>query len=51
MDGCRLAAIPLFADLEPEHLDALAAVASEAEASPGQSLAGEGDFGHALYAI
>ena len=47
----RLAAIPLFAELEPEHLAALADVVSEVEAVPGQPLCTEGDFGHALYAI
>jgi CPA1 family monovalent cation:H+ antiporter len=51
MDSARLAAVPVFADLEPEDLEALAAVASEVTAEAGQVLAGEGDFGHALYAI
>ncbi|HEY2776799.1 MAG TPA: cyclic nucleotide-binding domain-containing protein [Gaiellaceae bacterium] len=51
MEPTRLAAIPLFESLDPEHLEALAAVASEVEAHAGQSLANEGDFGHALYAI
>jgi len=51
VDSARLTAIPLFAELEPEHLAALAEVVSEVEAVPGQSLATEGDFGHALYAI
>src|SRR5438105_3706185 len=51
MEASRLAAIPFFATLEPEHLTALAAVASEVGAEAGQTLAGEGDFGHAFYAI
>lgn len=51
MDTARLAAIPVFSELEAEHLDALAAVASEVSAETGQTLASEGDFGHALYAI
>jgi CRP-like cAMP-binding protein len=51
MDSTRLAAIPLFAALEPDQLDAVAAVATEVSAEPGQALATQGDFGHALYAI
>jgi CRP-like cAMP-binding protein len=51
MDSSRLAAIPLFASLEADHLDAVAAVASLVGAETGQALATQGDFGHALYAI
>ncbi len=51
METARLAAIPLFADLAPTDLEAIAGVASEAEAEAGQALVTEGDFGHALYAI
>ncbi len=51
METTRLAAIPMFETLEPEHLQALAEVASETEAESGQALATQGDFGHALYAI
>ncbi|HEY0415436.1 MAG TPA: cyclic nucleotide-binding domain-containing protein [Gaiellaceae bacterium] len=51
MEPSRLAAIPLFATLEPGHLEALAAVAKETTAGPGQQVATQGDFGHALYAI
>ena len=51
MESSRLAAVPLFQALDPEDLDALAAVASEVVAVEGQTLAAEGDFGHALYAI
>lgn len=51
METARLAAIPLFSGLDDSDLGAIAAVASEVEASAGQKLATEGDFGHALYAI
>lgn len=51
MDSSRLAAIPLFRSLDPEHLEALASVASETVAVVGQRLATQGEFGHALYAI
>jgi CRP-like cAMP-binding protein len=51
VEASRLAAIPLFANLRPEDLAALAAVASEVQAEAGQSIATEDDFGHALYAI
>jgi CRP-like cAMP-binding protein len=51
VETTRLTAIPLFGALEADHLQALADVASEAEAQPGQTLATQGDFGHALYAI
>jgi CRP-like cAMP-binding protein len=51
VETTRLAAIPIFATLEPDHLQALADVASEVEAEAGHALATQGDFGHALYAI
>lgn len=51
METARLAAIPLFSGLDDSDLGAIAAVAAEVEASAGQKLATEGDFGHALYAI
>ncbi len=51
MEISRLAAIPLFAGLDDTDLTAIAAAASEVEAEEGQTLASEGDFGHALYAI
>jgi CRP-like cAMP-binding protein len=51
MDPARLAAIPLFHSLAEEHLAALAAVATETDATEGQRLATQGEFGHALYAI
>ena len=51
MDVARISAIPLFADL-PEHDRALIAeAAAESEASAGEALVTEGDFGYALYAI
>ena len=51
MDASGVAAIPLFAGLDEADLATVAAAASEAEAVEGQSLATEGDFGYALYAI
>ena len=51
MDATRLAAIPLFADLSDADRAAIAESAYEVEATEGQALATEGDFGYALYAI
>jgi CRP-like cAMP-binding protein len=51
MDAERLAAIPLFADLTDADRAAVAESAYEVEATEGQALATEGDFGYALYAI
>ena len=51
MEISRLASIPLFAGLDETDLTAIAASASELEAEEGQTVASEGDFGHALYAI
>ena len=51
MEISRLAVIPLFSDLDETELAAVAEAASEVEATEGQTLATEGDFGHALYAI
>jgi CRP/FNR family transcriptional regulator, cyclic AMP receptor protein len=51
VETSRLAAIPLFAGLADDDLAAIAAAASEVEAGEGQSLATQGDFGHALFAI
>jgi CRP/FNR family transcriptional regulator, cyclic AMP receptor protein len=51
VEASRLAAIPLFADLKPADLAAMAAAASEVEADEGATLATQGDFGHALFAI
>src|ERR1041384_7386358 len=51
MDAARLAAIPLFADLSDADRTVIAEAAYEVEATEGQALATEGDFGYALYAI
>ena len=51
METSRLAAIPLLAGLEDADLAAIAAAASEVEADQGQTLATQGDFGHALFLI
>jgi CRP-like cAMP-binding protein len=51
MEASRLAEIPLFAGLAEDDLAAIAAAASELSAVEGQTLATQGDFGHALYAI
>ena len=51
METSRLAAIPLFAGLDETDLDRVAAAASDVEAVEGQSLATQGDFGYALYAV
>ncbi len=51
METSRLQAIPLFAGLDEADLDTIAAAASEVEAVEGQSLATQGDFGYALYAV
>lgn len=51
MEASRLAAIPLFQGLGDADLAAIAAAASEVSADEGETLATEGDFGHAMYAI
>jgi len=51
VEGARLSAIPLFADLSPSELESLAAVASELAIPEGAMPAEEGDFGHAFFAI
>jgi CPA1 family monovalent cation:H+ antiporter len=51
MDRVRLSAIPLFAGLAPQELDAVARVATERDVAEGEELTREGDFGHALFAI
>lgn len=51
MDASRLAGIPLFAQLSPDDLAALATAAVEVEAETGRALATERDFGHALFVI
>jgi CRP-like cAMP-binding protein len=47
----RIAAIPLFAALDPSELAAVAAVAGELEVESAATLASEGDFGHAFFAV
>ena len=51
MEASRLTSIPLFAGLADADLAAVAETAYEVEASPGEKLATERDFGYALYAI
>ena len=51
MEISRLAAIPLFADLSEGDLAAVASIATEFEVPPGEPVATEGDFGHALFAV
>jgi CPA1 family monovalent cation:H+ antiporter len=51
VDAERLEAIPLFAGLPPGELAAIGEVVSEVELAAGTSIADEGAFGHALYAI
>jgi CRP-like cAMP-binding protein len=46
-----LAAISLFSGLEADDLERVAEKASEVDASDGEALATQGDFGYALYAI
>jgi CRP-like cAMP-binding protein len=51
VETSRLAAIPFFADLSDDELAAVAAKATEREVEIGETIAHEGDFGHALFAI
>jgi CRP-like cAMP-binding protein len=51
VDASRLAAIPLFADLGEDDLASISASAIEVEANEGETLATQGDLGHALFAI
>jgi CRP-like cAMP-binding protein len=51
METTRLAAIPLFADLDEADLTTIAAAAVEVEAAQGETLATQGDLGHAMFAI
>ena len=43
-----MAALPFFAGLPEDELDAVASCASECEFAPGDALTSEGDFGHAV---
>ena len=47
----RLSGIPLFDGLPGETLEAVATAATEVDASEGDFVAREGDFGHAMYVI
>ena len=51
METSRLAAIPLFADLDEADLATIAAAAVAVEAAEGETLATQGDLGHAMFAI
>jgi CRP-like cAMP-binding protein len=51
METSRLSAIPLFADLDDADLATVAAAAVEVEAAEGETLAMQGDLGHAMFAI
>ena len=51
VDASRLAAIPLFADLSHGDLAAIGESAVEINADPGETLATQGDLGHAMFAI
>jgi CRP-like cAMP-binding protein len=51
VDASRLAAIPLFADLDEDDLASISASAIEVEADEGETFATQGDLGHALFAI
>jgi CPA1 family monovalent cation:H+ antiporter len=51
VDSARLEAFSLFFELAEDELAAIASVATETTVEAGKSLASEGDFGHALYAI
>jgi CRP-like cAMP-binding protein len=51
VEASRLAAISFFAGLDPDDLERIAGKASEVDASEGEALATQGDFGYALYAI
>jgi CRP/FNR family transcriptional regulator, cyclic AMP receptor protein len=51
VEPSRLAEIPLFAALGNRQLAEIAAVAAEAEAGEGETIATQGELGHALFAI
>ena len=51
MDASRLAVIPLFADLPDADLATIASAALEVKVEPGETLAAQGQTGHALFAI
>ena len=51
MEGSALASIALFADLDENARDTLAAVCSSVEVDAGTPLVQEGDFGYTLFGI
>jgi CRP-like cAMP-binding protein len=51
METSRLAAIPLFSELDEADLAVAASAATEQEVAAGDEIVTEGDFGYALYAI
>jgi len=51
MDASKLAVIPLFAGLPDADLAIIASAALEVEVEPGETLAAQGQTGHALFAI
>jgi CRP-like cAMP-binding protein len=51
MDTSRLAAVPLFAGLGVDDLTVLASAAREVAVDAGETLAVQGQTGHALFAI
>jgi CRP-like cAMP-binding protein len=51
MEASRLAGVPAFAGLPEAELAAIAEAASEVDVGEGETLATEGDFGHAMYVI
>jgi CRP/FNR family transcriptional regulator, cyclic AMP receptor protein len=51
MDAQELAQIPLFSDLAPEDLNALATYADEVTVSEGKHLVDEGGYAYDLFAI
>lgn len=51
MDPARLAQIPLFSELRPDHLERVAEACSEVDVEEGTTLLREGDFGYSLFAI
>jgi CRP/FNR family cyclic AMP-dependent transcriptional regulator len=51
VDPARVAAIPLFARLAANEIAIVAETAGEIELETGATLTGEGDFGHALFAV
>src|SRR4051794_39052703 len=51
VDRARIAALPFFAGLPEQELDAIAGAAGEVAFAAGESLTAEGQFGHGLYFI